>query len=148
VLTQQPLHWTEYSLPLLNLAALSQIEGTSDAFTSTPSKRNTEKAPGPYRDFEIIDSGEQRSSVLRPEPSAVDLEEDPPEQNYPEADSIDMDAATLSEESQEKAKQHKKKRLSLVKVILKSLKAIRKNLKPETIDERSGSRLDSDRILF
>lgn len=126
VLTQQPLHWTEYSLPLLNLAALSQIEGTSDAFTSTPSKRNTEKAPGPYRDFEIIDSEEQRSSVLRPEPSAVDLEEDPPEQNYPEADSIDMDAATLSEESQEKAKQHKKETSIIGQSDIEKLKSYKK----------------------
>lgn len=107
VLTQEPLHWTDYSLPLLNLSALSQIEGTSEAFASDAINSKDDSQSGPYRDFSLIDGEQARGHLLMSDPGILNLE-DPPEQNYPEADSIDMDSAVLSQESKDKAARQKK----------------------------------------
>lgn len=109
ILQQQPLHWTEYSLPILDLSALKKIESGALTVKTTVDKSEDKNKRGGYRKFEAIadDQGEAGNLIRTPPPS-IELE-DPPEPNYPEADSIDMDAAIISKESQAKAAQQKKK---------------------------------------
>jgi len=108
ILQQQPLHWTEYSLPILNFSALKEIESDAPITKATVNKAENEKNRQSYRSFETIDMNEKDGSDLIKTPPPFITLEDPPEPDYPEADSIDMDAATISKDSQEKAARHKK----------------------------------------
>ena len=123
VLNQEPLHWTEYSLPILDLSALKSIESSEDQ-----SKDNKDKEVRNigYRDFQVADSDNDpvgKSSGISH--SAIDLG-DPPEHNYPEADSIDMDAAVISKDSQEKAVQQKKETSIIRESDIERLKSYKK----------------------
>ena len=108
ILNQQPLHWTEYSLPILDLSALKSIESSGDKPKTDMDKPEKKVKNTGYRDFQAIDAdNEPVGKVIKTPPPSIDLD-DPPEHDYPEADSIDMDAAVISKHSQEKAEQLKK----------------------------------------
>jgi RecA-family ATPase len=123
VLNQEPLHWTEYSLPILDLSALKSIESSEDQ-----SKDNKDKEVRNigYRDFQVADSDNdpvgKSSGIFH---SAIDLG-DPPEHDYPEADSIDMDAAVISKDSQEKAVKQKKETSIIRESDIERLKSYKK----------------------
>lgn len=132
ILQQQPLHWTEYSLPILNISALKQIESDSSITKVTSNEPEIETKRRAYKSFETINKDKVESgNLIRTPPPFINLE-DPPEQNYPEADTIDMDAAIISQDSQEKAAQNKKETSIIGNSDIEKLMKYKSRAQPKT----------------
>lgn len=138
ILNQQPLHWTEYSLPILDLSALKSVESSGEQPKNNMDKPEEAVRNAGYRDFKAVDAGnEPVGKVMRAPSSSIDLDT-PPEHDYPEADSIDMDAAVTSKHSQEKAEQLRKETSIIGQKDIERLIKYKGKVTSGRSDKRSG----------